>query len=268
MPNTEVIFRDLQDKVVIVTGAGSGIGRALASGFAAQGSVVIIADLSPDNGAETKAIIEKAGGRAFSFICDVSKESSVIKLIANTLECAGRVDVLVNNAGIVCNKEDTIDITEEAWDAILNVNLKGTFLCSKHAGKIFIQNRSGTIINVGSIAAKIPRWRMAAYSVSKAAVLQLTKVMAIEMAEYGVRVNAICPGGTMTPLMETSMQRDGQSSAEYRIFGSTKVFRAGVPLRRLAEPEDHVGAALFLASKAANHITGQEIYIDGGESVI
>ncbi|HET7657762.1 MAG TPA: SDR family oxidoreductase, partial [Bacillales bacterium] len=200
--------------------------------------------------------------------CDVSNESSVKAMVAETLQKTGRIDILVNNAGIVCKKIPAVEVKEEDWDQILAVNLKGTFLCSKHAGKVMIENRKGTIINIGSISAKIPRWRMAPYSASKAAVVQLTRVMAIEMAEYGVRVNAICPGGTQTPLMQTSMKRDGKDSLDYRIQGDRNFYRAGIPLRRMAQPEDHVGAALFLASEAANHITGQSLYIDGGESII
>jgi NAD(P)-dependent dehydrogenase (short-subunit alcohol dehydrogenase family) len=265
-------FADLRGKNVIVTGAGSGIGRSLAKGFVLQGATVLAVDISEQKALETQSMIESAvgntDGKCLPLKCDVTKEDSVMHMVDEAVKRAGRIDVLVNNAGIVCEKIPVIEISETDWDAVLNVNLKGVFLCSKHVGKIFAANRSGSIINVGSITAKVPRWRMAPYSASKAAVLQLTKVMALEMAEYGVRVNAICPGGTNTPLMQTSTRRDGESSFEYRIYGSPKIFRAGIPLRRLAEPDDHVGAALFLASSAAQHITGQALYIDGGESVI
>ncbi|HET7629383.1 MAG TPA: SDR family oxidoreductase [Bacillales bacterium] len=262
-------FEELRHKVVVVTGAGSGIGQSIALGFASQGATVAVTDLSKESAESTRAMIDEAeGGTAFALACDVSDESSVEKMVAETLQTAGHIDILVNSAGIVCKKTPTVEVSEADWELILSVNLKGTFLCSKHAGKVFIENRNGTIINIGSISAKIPRWRMAPYSASKAAVVQLTRVMAIEMAEYGVRVNTICPGGTVTPLMQTSMERDGKSSLDYRIHGDRHFFRAGIPLRRMAQPDDHVGAALFLASDAAKHITGQSLYIDGGESII
>jgi NAD(P)-dependent dehydrogenase (short-subunit alcohol dehydrogenase family) len=257
------------NKIALITGAGSGIGQALAYGFAAAGATVIIADIIKENAEQTRRrIIENEGSRAFSILCDVSHEISVVKMVEEVYSSIGHIDILINNAAVVCQKQLVIDMSEEEWDRVININLKGTFLCSKHVGKRFVEKKSGVIINVGSITSKIPRWKMAPYSASKAAVLQFTRGLALEMAEYGVRVNAICPGGTMTPLLETSMARDGETSIEYRVLGSSKTFRSGIPLRRLADPDDHVGAALFLASDAARHITGQEIYIDGGESII
>ena len=261
-------LEDLKDKVVIITGAGGGIGQALAKGYAEQGSKVVLADVSVEKALEAKEIIDQCGGTSFAIKCDVTNEKDVMNMVGEVINQFNTIDILVNNAGVETGTKPLTELREDEWDLILNVNLKGPFLCSKHVGKLFCEKREGVIINIASLTAKIPRWYLGAYSTSKAAVVQLTKVMALEMAEYNVRVNAVCPGATNTPMFEETQKSNPNFSLDHFLLGNPKTFRAGIPLRRVADPEDQVNAALYLSSSAANHITGQLIFVDGGESVI
>lgn len=262
------ISYDFRGRGVVITGGASGIGRALVEAFAHAGATVIAAD--KDAGALTSVADElrTTSASVTTQTCDVTSESDVEALAKQATEALGRVDVLVNSAGIVCDKVPITDIDADAWNRIFNVNVFGSFLTLKHFGRIFASQKSGAVVNMGSIAGKIPRWKMAPYSASKAALHHLTRVFAIEMAEHNIRANLVCPGATNTPLMQYSTSRDNEASTDYRVRGSPERFRAPIPLRRIAEPEDQVGMTLFLASDQARHITGQAIYIDGGESTI
>jgi NAD(P)-dependent dehydrogenase (short-subunit alcohol dehydrogenase family) len=179
-----------------------------------------------------------------------------------TIEKFKKVDVLVNNAGIA--KYRLITETEEKeWDAIFNVNLKGTFLCSQAVAKEMIKRRTGRVINIASNAARIPRIQLGAYCASKAAVVQFTRVLALELAEYGITVNAVCPGATNTELLKTL-----PTNIHEQIHGNLTKFRCGIPLGKLADPDDIMSMVLYLASESGKHITGEAIYIDGGQSIV
>ncbi|MBD1380995.1 SDR family NAD(P)-dependent oxidoreductase [Metabacillus arenae] len=261
-------LKDLKDKVVIITGSGSGIGQSLAKGYAEQGAKVVITDVSLEKTSETKEIIDKCGGASIALKCDVTQEKDVMNMVEEVINKFNTIDILVNNAGVEIGTKPIIEMKQEEWDILMNVNLKGAFLCSKHVGKLFSEKREGVLINIGSLTAKIPRWNLGAYSTSKSGIAQLTRVLALEMAEYNVRVNAVCPGATNTPMFEETRRNNPDFTFDHFILGNSKTFRAGIPLRCTADPEDQVNAALFLSSSVAKHITGQLLFVDGGESII
>lgn len=252
----------LAGQVVVVTGGASGIGRAIAYAFKDAGATTVITDIATDQ----LALLRKEG--FVDLTMDVTSEAQVDAAFATVIERFGRVDTLVNCAGVVSKKIPVVDLSVTEWQRIIDVDLFGVFLCSRAAARIMRDQRAGSIINIASITARIPRVNMAPYTVAKAGVVQLTKVLALELAKDGVRVNAVCPGGTVTPLLEESTAGDGRSDLDYRVRGDTSVYRMGVPVGRLAQPEDHTGAVLFLASAQAAHITGQSLFVDGGESIV
>ena len=243
----------LQDRVAIVTGAGSGIGRATAIRFAAEGAVVAVADVSEDLCAETVKEIERCGGRASAYRMDVSRSAEVDAAVAAVLAAHGRIDVLVNNAGIA-RDASARKLTEADWDVVLAVNLKGTFLCCQRVIPAMSEANRGRIINTASIAIR-GNFGQANYAASKAGVVGLTRTLALEMARFGVTVNCVAPGATNTAMV-----------AKIPDEHKAKLI-AGIPLRRLAEPADIAALHTFLASDDAAYITGQTIYCDGGLSV-
>lgn len=252
---------DIDGQVTLVTGAASGIGRAIAEGFRDAGAHVVATDLN-------EAALATLDGMDATIVMDVADEASVQDAFDRALDRHGRLDTVVNCAGVVSKKIPITELDVEEWTRILDVDLFGVFLCSRAAARIMKPQGSGAIINVASITSKIPRINMAPYTTAKAGVVQLTKVLALELAKDGVRANALCPGGTVTPLLEESTSGDGRPDMDYRVRGDTSVYRMGVPLGRLATPDDHVGATIFLASAAARHVTGQALFVDGGESVV
>jgi len=249
--NPKELF-DLSGQVAIVTGAARGLGRALAVGLAAAGAKVALADVLDLS--HILAQIEDAGGEAIAVPTDVRDRAQVTRLVAETMERFGTVDILVNNAGINLIRP-TLETSEEDWDLVLDVNLKGVFLCCQAAGRVMLEKGAGAIVNVGSINSEFVFPNSAAYNVSKAGVLLLTKTLAYEWGPHGVRVNAVCPGFMDTPML-AEIQRGREGLAEAR--------RELIPLRRFAAPEDLVGAVIFLASPAASYITGHALYVDGG----
>ena len=254
----------LKGKKAIITGGGQGIGRAIAIAFSNEGANVVIVDINENNAKNVCSEIKAQGNKAFSIKADVSIKSQVDSMIKKSVEKLKGLDILVNVAGI--NKLAlVVDIKEKDWDDIMSVNAKSVFLCSQAAAKIMIKQKRGRIINIASNGIRAPRMYMGAYCPSKAAVGSFSEVLALELARYGILVNFVCPGATETE-MQKMMQREKDLRSKV-IYGDLETFRTGIPLGKMADPEDIAEAVLFLASDSAKHITGQSIYVDGGQTM-
>jgi NAD(P)-dependent dehydrogenase (short-subunit alcohol dehydrogenase family) len=247
---------DLTGKKALVVGGAQGIGNAIARGFAMHGAEVVIADIKVDKAIEEAEKIKKTGHVAKGYKIDVTRKDDVIKTIDTIYEENGRIDILVNSAGIVIRKL-ALDLTEEDWDKIQAVNLKGTFLTCQAVGKYMIKQQKGKVINIASVSARLGHTERAAYAASKGGVAQLTKVLAHEWAKYNVNVNAICPTIIQTSLNEALWGDPVRKQKEIE----------QIPLGRLGVPEDIVGSAVFLAAKASDFVTGHLLFVDGGRTI-
>lgn len=255
------ILMRFKDKVVVVTGGTSGIGFAVVQDFLKEGADVIMSASGEPRGlAVEKKLKEQYGEKISFFCCDVSNEEDVKKLFAYVRERYCRLDILHNNAG-VCIGGNLENTTNEEWEKTLNVNLKGAFLCSKYALNMLKESSSGVIINTVSELGIIATPDCLAYLCSKGGLMQLTRGMAIELAPYGIRVNAVCPAGTDTPLFRADMDRDGNYEANVARLARS------YPLGRIGKPEDISPAVLYLASEESSFITGQHIVLDGGFTI-
>jgi NAD(P)-dependent dehydrogenase (short-subunit alcohol dehydrogenase family) len=241
------------DQVVIVTGGSHGIGRACVAAFANDGAVVVIADIDSEGGGMAAGEIEARGGRARFIATAVGDAAQARRLVDRTLQAFGRLDVLINNAGIIKTAE-FLEISEADFDAVLRVNLKGVFLVGQAAARAMVKQGKGAIVNMSSTNAVVAIPNQVPYAASKGAVNQLTKVMALALADKGVRVNAIGPGSILTDLLKTVMSDE---AARQKILSRT-------PMGRCGEPAEIAKVALFLASDEASYLTGQTIYPDGG----
>ena len=245
----------LRDQVAIVTGAAQGIGESIALHFADEGAHVAVCDLNFD-GADTVAkSVRDTGGCAIALKVDVSKALDVQAMVNETVEKFGRIDILANSAGILKHSL-FIDMSEEDWDRVMDVNAKGTFLVGQAVAKVMMRQHSGKIINISSCSGKKPTPNEAAYCASKSAVIGLTRVMALELGPYGINVNAILPGATDTPMVRTTFITSPQIEREWI---------EKTALKRLGKPEDQARVAVFLASHLADHITGESIIVSAGE---
>jgi 2-keto-3-deoxy-L-fuconate dehydrogenase len=252
------MFR-LDGKNAVVTGAGSGIGRAIAKTFAAQGARVFVLERDEGAGAETAAAIAGAGGVATVVGCDVSDAASVEAAFARVAADAGRIDILVNNAGIA--HIGTVTSTTEAdLQRIYDVNVKGVFLCSKAAVPRMVEAGGGVILNLASIASLIGLLDRFAYSMSKGAVLTMTRSIAVDYIKQGIRCNCVCPARVHTPFVDGYL-RDTYPGREDEMFRQLSEYQ---PIGRMAEPEEVAALALYLCSDEASFITGQAFPIDGG----
>ena len=249
----------LNDQVAVVTGAGSGIGRATAALFAREGATVAVVDLVADAAMETAELIAEAGGRALAVKADVSDTTQVGAAFQKVVDEYGRVDVLYNNAG-VNSSGSVIDASEDDWDRCFAVNAKGTFVCSQVAARLMVAAGRGSIINQGSVAAVVGIANFASYCASKGAVVALTRSMSVDLAPRGVRVNAICPGTVYTPLMEPMLTARGGGD----MAAGLALTVAKYPIGRLGTPEEIAAVALFLASDDSSFLTGSVITADGG----
>jgi len=250
----------LDGKIALITGAGSGIGRAIAILFAKEGAKVSIVDIDSSGGQETVKMIKQNGGTAEFVNADVTKTSDVKQAIRTTINAYTRLDILLNNAGTVHRFTLIEEIDEELWDKILAVNMKGIFLGCKYAVPIMKKQGEGIIINIASIAGVSPRLGMSAYAASKGGAIVLTKALAIELARYNVRVNCISPAVTDTPMFH-------KLAGDRDLEEVKKAFIANYPLGRLGKPKDIAYAALYLASDEASFITGINLEVDGGRRI-
>ena len=250
----------LADKVCVITGAGSGMGRVAAGMFAAQGARVVVADYNETAAAETVAAVIAAGGQASAVHADVSKESDAKAMIDHAVATYGRVDVLYNNAGIMPEADHSvIDTDVDTWDQVMAINVRGVFLGCKHAIPHMVAQGSGSVINIASFVAllgcSVPQ---DAYTASKGALLSLTRSMAVQFGPSGVRTNAICPGPVETPLLMDWLLKD-EAAKQLRL--------ARNPSGRFGKPEEIVNMAIYLASDESRWTNGASLVVDGGISV-
>lgn len=241
-----------KDKVVIVTGAGSGIGKATALAFALEEAKVVVSDVDERNGLATVEEIKKQKGEAFAVRCDVSSENEVKNLVEKTIEKYGRLDFAYNNAGIEGIPSSTVECSAENWDKTINTNLKGVWLCMKYEIPAMLKNGKGSIVNCSSIAGKIGFETIPAYVASKHGVIGLTETASLEFAQKNIRVNAVCPGVIHTPMLDRFDQGNEQAMADQ------------VPMKRVGKPEEIADTVLWLCSDKASYVTGQSIVVDGG----
>lgn len=251
----------LDNKVAIITGAGAGLGRASAIMFAKEGAKIVVADIADTAGEETVAAIKSGGGEAIFVHTDVTLASDAENLIKATMRKFGKIDILFNNAGITHPKTPIEDLDESVWDRHYAINVKGIFLITKRAVPIMKKARGGVIINMASVAGLRPRIGSAAYASSKAAVINLTKELALELASDNIRVNCICPVVADTA-MASQMIPDNADVEEFK-----KEIVGTIPLGRICRPEEIAYSALFLASDESAMITGSCLSIDGGRGI-
>jgi NAD(P)-dependent dehydrogenase (short-subunit alcohol dehydrogenase family) len=246
----------LKDKVALITGAGSGIGREAALLFAREGASVVVAEVADDAGRQTAADIEKAGGRAHFVHADVSRGDDVREMVEEAEKTYGRLNVLFNNAGVFPDADGSVlDTDEETWDFVLRVNLKGVFLGCKFGIPALLRAGGGSIVNTASFVALMgAATPQIAYTSSKGGVLALTREVAIEFARKGIRVNALCPGPVDTPLLQ-ELFRDPERRKRRLVH---------IPMGRLARADEVAKAALFLASDESSYINGAAFTVDGG----
>jgi NAD(P)-dependent dehydrogenase (short-subunit alcohol dehydrogenase family) len=245
----------LEGKVALVTGGSRGIGRATALGFAQVGADVVVASRKLPDLEEVAGEIKRLGRRSMAVAVHVGRIDQIQLLVDKVIEEFGRIDILVNNAGTSPVMSPSLELEERAWDAIMNLNLKGLFFLSQAVARVMKAKGGGAIINVASIDGFIPELNIGAYSISKAGVIMATKVMAREWTQYNIRVNALAPGMVHTKLLDSHWEVAPEDLPEAL---------KKVPMGRIAEPEEMVGAMIYLASDAASYVTGQTFTVDGG----
>ena len=247
---------ELKDKVAIITGARRGMGKSHALTLARAGAKVVVADISKEDCEKVVDEITKAGGKAMAVKCDVTKKEEADEMVEKAIEKFGKVDILVNNAGI-CQFKPFFELTEEEWDRTLDINLKGYFFCAQAVAKEMAKQKSGVIINIASVAMGqqgIGFPNIVHYCASKGGIVGMTEALAVELAPYNIRVNAISPGMIETPMIDPVKQDPKAMEG----------LLARVPLHRVGRPEEVSNLVLFLASDASSYMTGSTVVIDGG----
>ena len=242
-----------KNKVVVVTGGSSGIGKATALSFAQKGAKVVVVDWIEND--ETMSLLKKTGEKFLFIKCDVSKESDVKVMVEKTIETFGRLDYAFNNAGIEGKSAPTQDCTEENWDKVIGINLKGIWLCMKYEIPEILKQGKGAIVNCASVAGLVGFAGLPAYVASKHAVVGLTKTAALENAKLGIRINAVCPGVIATPMIDRLIQNDKEAE---------KQFVGLEPVGRFGQPQEIANAVIWLCSDQASFVTGHAMAVDGG----
>jgi NAD(P)-dependent dehydrogenase (short-subunit alcohol dehydrogenase family) len=250
----------LDGKVAIVTGGSSGIGRVIVLKLADEGAKVAIADIDLDSATKVVAKVNKFGGSCTAVKTDVSKSQDVSNMVEETLHRFGTIDILVNDAAV---GEGALvqDLTEELWDRVININLKGTFLCCREIIKHMIEKKSGRIVNFASGQWLRPVFMSAAYAASKGGIVSFSKSLALEVAGYGINVNVIVPGFTDTPMT----RRVFPTEEEFQAFGMNPAFAP--PRGQIAKPDDIADVVLFLVKPGSRHIIGQTLHVNGGSTM-
>jgi NAD(P)-dependent dehydrogenase (short-subunit alcohol dehydrogenase family) len=256
------------DKVIAVTGGASGIGLETARQLLSRGSSVAIFDLNAQELEQSMRSLVQYGDRVFAAVADAANLKSMTRGIDQAIGKLGRLDGLVANAGIRMRSVPFTELDEDIWDQIIRVNLRGVFITCRAAAPHMIAARAGSIVTVASISGQVARLDQSAYCASKAGVIQLSRALALELAQHNIRVNAICPGTVNTAMFQNALVQDGEKIMHDRVHGSATRFRSGIPLRRIAEVDDPANSILFFLSDAARHITGQALFVDGGESIV
>lgn len=246
-------------KVVLVTGAASGIGRAIALAFGRAGACVVVADTSIEGGHATAAMIVESGGKALFVQSNVARAAEVESLIDKTINHYGRLDYAINNAAVAEERQPLAEGDDEQFDRIMGVNLKGVWLCMKYQLRQMLKQGGGAIVNMASVSGLVGEPNRAVYSASKHAVVGLTKSAAAEYAREGIRVNALCPAAVRTPMLARAIERDPAIE---------KKLKAAHPMGRYAEPAEIAHAALWLCSEQASYVNGHELVVDGGFTAI
>ena len=247
--------KQFKNKVALVTGAASGIGRATAIAFAREGAKVLVADIQEEEGGNTCMLIRADGGEAEFFKCDTSQSSQVKAMVEKTVELFGRLDFACNNAGIEGTSAPTADFEEKEWDRVIGINLKGVWLCMKNEIPKMLEHGGGAIVNMSSIAGLIGFQGISPYDASKHGVIGLTKTAALEYAKQGIRVNAISPGIIHTAMIDRFTNGDPAVTAQ---------FTQGIPMGRMGKPEEIASAVIWLCSEGGGYTTGQSLVVDGG----
>lgn len=246
----------LKDKLAVVTGAGRGIGRALSIGLAEAGSDVVLLSRTRDDLEETAGIIEELGRKAYIIPTDVTSREDIQKAIAYIEENDLSIDILINNAGMNI-RSTALEVTDDEWQKIMDTNLKSAFMMSQEVGKHMKEKKKGKIINIASVAGHVALRTGVVYASTKAAMIQMTKVLAMEWGKYNINVNSIGPWYFKTPLTEELLKNEDYVND----------ILAVTPLKRIGELEELVGPAVFLSSDASNYITGQTLFVDGGMTI-
>ena len=245
----------LQGKVALVTGGGSGIGRASALAFARKGATVVISDIAVAGGEETVRMVKAAGGEATFVKADVSKAAEIEALVKKVVETYGRLDCAFNNAGIEGELQQTTECSEQNWDRTLAVNLKGVWLCMKYEIPAMLKQGSGAIVNTSSIMGLTGAIRVPAYTAAKHGVAGITKAAALEYARHGIRINAVCPAPIYTPMLTKAFEKRPDIEERYA---------RAEPMKRIGQPEEVGEAVAWLCSDRASYLTGLPMPVDGG----
>ena len=250
----------LKDKVAIVTGGAAGIGRAASELFAEEGASVVVADIDESAGAQTVSLIEQRGGKAIFVYTNVAEEADARQVSETAFSTYGRLDILINNAATFVLRG--LDATPDEWQRSLGVNVVGTALVTRYASEVMKKQKSGAIVNLGSISSFVAQPEFISYSATKAAIVQMTRNMALDLAPFGIRANCVCPGTILTRASQDHMESVGMTLEQFLAEESPKHL-----LNRVGDPREVAYAILFLASEEASFITGTHLMVDGGYTV-